>query len=168
MHETPPRPPAVAAGPLVFAVEDPAVDPAAAALLAAMEAELVEINRGRPGRPLATAELSGPSGTYLVARVGDDPVAGGGLRRLGDEMAEIKRMYVRPEARGRGIAAALLEALEAAAVELGYRTVRLDTGPHQAHAQRLYERCGYRSIPDYNGNDLASFWGEKHLGTPPA
>jgi len=77
-------------------------------------------------------------------------------------------MYVRPDHRRAGIAAALLGALEDAARSMGYRTVRLDTGPRQPHAQRLYERAGYRPVPDYNGNRAASYWGEKDLGPPPA
>jgi GNAT superfamily N-acetyltransferase len=85
------------------------------------------------------------------------------LRRLGDDVAEIKRMYVRPGARSRGVAAALLAALEGEAVTLGYEVARLDTGPKQAHAQRLYRRTGYVEVPPYNSNPFACFWGEKRL-----
>jgi len=166
MHEPSPDRAEHAPAGLTFSAEDPTREPAAA-LLAAMSAELVEINRGPAGRPLSPEELSPPTGTYVVVRLDGDPVAGGGLRRLTEGVGEIKRMYVRPDVRGRGIAAALLGALEASALEMGYRVVRLDTGPRQPHAQRLYERSGYRSVPDYNGNRLASFWGEKELEVPP-
>ena len=71
-------------------------------------------------RPLLPAELRPPGGAYLVGYEGADAVAGGGLRRLADGVAEIKRMYVRPDARSRGVAAALLAALESEAVSLGY------------------------------------------------
>ena len=47
---------------------------------------------------------------------------------------------------------------------MGYAVVRLDTGPKQPDAQRMYERAGYVAVPDYNGNPYASFWGEKALG----
>ena len=87
----------------------------------------------------------------------------GVVKRLDDETAEIKRMYVAPEGRSRGIARALLYALEAAARELGYRRVRLDTGADQPHAKALYLSVGYTEIPDYNGNPFASFWAEKEL-----
>ena len=89
--------------------------------------------------------------------------AGGGVKRLSDDTAEIKRMYVVPQARGQGVARALLTALEDAARDLGYRKVRLDTGPDQPHARRLYESAGYVRIPDYNANPHADFWAEKRL-----
>lgn len=72
-------------------------------------------------------------------------------------------MYVRPHDRGRGIAAELLAALEEAARELGYEAARLDTGPRQPHAERLYRRSGYREILNFNANPVASFFGEKDL-----
>jgi GNAT superfamily N-acetyltransferase len=89
-------------------------------------------------------------------------VAGGGVRRLdGDAgLGEVKRMYVVPEARGRGLGRRLLEEIEAAARELGYRRLRLDTS---GTVRRLYEAAGYVAIPSYNGNGRATFWGEKAL-----
>jgi GNAT superfamily N-acetyltransferase len=78
-------------------------------------------------------------------------------------VAEIKRMYVRPSARSRGVAAALLAALEDAARTLGYTSARLDTGPKQPHALRLYRSAGYSELPPYNDNPYACFWGEKRL-----
>jgi GNAT superfamily N-acetyltransferase len=113
--------------------------------------------------PLAPAELRLPEGGYYVGREGTDVVAGGGVRRLGDGVAEIKRMYVCPHARSRGVAAALLRTLEDAARSLGYMSVRLDTGPKQVHAQRLYRNAGYLEVPAYNDNPFACFWGEKTL-----
>ncbi|HUY22541.1 MAG TPA: hypothetical protein VMV22_09385 [Acidimicrobiales bacterium] len=50
----------------------------------------------------------------------------------------------------------------------GHPAVRLDTGPRQPPAQRLYERSGHRPVPDDNGNRSASYWGEKALGQGPA
>ena len=92
-------------------------------------------------------------------------MAGGGVKRLDDRACEIKRMYVVPEARGRGVGRELLAALEELARDLGYAVARLDTGAEQPRAQRIYERAGYVSVPDYNGNPYASFWGEKALGS---
>lgn len=113
--------------------------------------------------PLLPAELRAPGGAYYVGFVGTEPVAGGGLRRLGDGTAEIKRMYVRPEFRSRGLAAQLLRRLEDAATVLGYVSTRLDTGPKQVTAQRLYRAAGYTEIAPYNDNPFACFWGEKRL-----
>jgi GNAT superfamily N-acetyltransferase len=145
----------------------PAGEPPASDLLAAVVAELNTMygDVEAPGFPTATsAELGPPHGAFVVVFADDGtPVAGGGLKRLGDGAAEIKRMYVVPQARGRGIARTLLTALEEAARDLGYERVRLDTGAKQPHAQRLYESAGYASIDNYNDNDAAAFWGEKHL-----
>jgi hypothetical protein len=67
--------------------------------------------------------------------------------------------FVVPEGRGRRV----LEALERAPADLGYRRARLDTAPSLTGAVALYESAGYRRIPDYNGNRYASLWGEKEL-----
>jgi GNAT superfamily N-acetyltransferase len=151
-----------------FLVGDPE-QPPASELLAEMAVELNELygSPGRLDRPaLAPSELRAPDGTYLVGWEGQRAVAGGGVRRSGDGVAEIKRMFVRPAARSRGIAGELLTALQGAALSLGYRRVRLDTGPKQVHAERLYRRAGFVPVQPYNDNPFASFWGEKDLDLP--
>jgi GNAT superfamily N-acetyltransferase len=109
------------------------------------------------------AELSPPGGAFLVGYHEDQPACCGGVKRLDDLRCEIKKMYVVPELRGRGVARALLHALQDAARELGYAVARLDTGPRQLSAQGLYESEGYLGVPDFNGNPVAVFWGEKPL-----
>jgi GNAT superfamily N-acetyltransferase len=146
----------------------PSDRPPATDLVAAMVDEVSELY-GRidvPGAPTATpADFRAPGGAFMVVFEEDGrPLAGGGLKRLDDEACEIKRMYVVPGGRGRGVGRDLLAALESLARALGYAVARLDTGAKQAHAQRLYERAGYVSVPDYNGNPYAAFWGEKRLG----
>lgn len=146
----------------------PASEPPASDLVAAMVAELVPLygDINVPGAPSATAtDMSPPGGTFVVLFDDGRAVAGGGIKRLDDEACEIKRMYVVPEMRGRGLAGQLLVALEDEARRLGYRIARLDTGPRQPHAQRLYENAGYRPIHNFNANPFASFWGEKPLVT---
>jgi GNAT superfamily N-acetyltransferase len=144
----------------------PADTPPGRDLLEAMLAEMTPIY-GRidvPGAPTATPrEMAPPHGAFLVVWRDGRPVACGGLKRLDPTACEIKRMYVAPEARGAGIAGRLLAALEDEARRLGYEVARLDTGPAQPHAQRLYERAGYRPIGNFNANPFASFWGEKRL-----
>ena len=151
---------------LEFVPGDPEEAPASA-LLAAMRAEL-DAAYETPSRldtpALSPTELRPPHGVYLVGWAGDDPVAGGGVRRLAQGVGEVKRMYVRPPARSRGVARALLAALEDAARSLGYACVRLDTGPKQVHAQALYRSAGYAEVAAYNDNPFACFWGEKQLG----
>lgn len=140
--------------------------PPAAGLLEAMVAE-VEPLYGRldgPGRPAATPDdLWLPTGTYLVGHLDGAPVAGGGVKTLEPGIGEIKRMYVAPEARGRGLGRHLLAALEDASRRIGHHRVRLDTGPFQEGAKSLYRRAGYLEIPDYNANPDADFWAEKLL-----
>jgi GNAT superfamily N-acetyltransferase len=141
-------------------------EPPASELLADMGVELNDVydTFSRLDNPqLSPGELRPPGGAYLVGFAGDDAVAGGGLRRLTDEVAEIKRMYVRPQARSRGVARQLLAALEEAAVSLGYVAVRLDTGPKQVHGLALYRSAGYVDVEPYNDNPFACFWGEKRL-----
>jgi GNAT superfamily N-acetyltransferase len=141
-------------------------DPAARALVGAMEAWVAE-NFGPPTpdrtSTVAASEMAPPDGVFVVAVEDGSPVAGGGVRRLEAGVGEIKRMFVVPAARGRGLGRRVLAELEAAAVELGYRRLRLDTALSMGEAMALYRSAGYRDIPDYNGNSYASFWGEKVL-----
>lgn len=140
--------------------------PPAAGLLEAMAAELNALygTADRLQRPaLDPGELTPPNGAYLVGSVSAGVVAGGGLRRLDGTTAEIKRMYVAPTWRGRGVAGALLRALEEEGRRLGFEVLRLDTGPRQPHAKRLYLTAGYREIAAYNDNPYADFWAEKVL-----
>ncbi|MDB4995456.1 MAG: Histone acetyltransferase [Myxococcaceae bacterium] len=118
--------------------------------------------------PRASAEdMAPPHGAFVVLYApgpdGERAVACGGLKKLDATTGEIKRMYVVPEARGRGVARRLLGALEDAARAAGYERVKLDTGAKQPHAQALYASAGYASIADYNDNRYASCWFEKSL-----
>ena len=86
----------------------------------------------------------------LVARAGDGtPLGIAALRPFEPGTLEVKRMYVRPQARRRGVALALLTALEAEARRLGARRIVLETGTAQPEAIALYERHGYTPIPRY-------------------
>jgi GNAT superfamily N-acetyltransferase len=109
------------------------------------------------------AELSPPGGAFLVGWRGDQPVCCGGVKCLNERVCEIKKMYVVPALRGKGIARRLLRALEDCARELGYERARLDTGPKQLSARGLYESEGYVEIENFNDNPVAVFWGEKPL-----
>jgi GNAT superfamily N-acetyltransferase len=141
----------------------------AASLVAAMRAEVAQIYEGLDltgdEMPKAgPAELGPPHGIFLVGfDPAGEPVCGGGVKRLSDGACEIKRMYVVPSGRGLGQGRELLEALENAARELGYRVARLDTGPRQPRAEKMYRQAGYRPIANFNANPVASFFGEKLL-----
>ena len=144
----------------------PADSPDALRLVADMVAELVPVygDVDAPGTPSAKPQdFSPPGGAFLALYEDGRPVAGGGIKRLDPAAAEIKRMYVVPQARSRGLARVMLGALEDAARALGYRVVRLDTAERQAHAMALYRSAGYVEVPDYNGNPYATYWAEKVL-----
>jgi len=137
-------------------------------LEAAMRDEIGELYPGldlqAPDMPKAgPGELNPPHGKFIVGYEDGIAVCCGGIKRLDDEACEIKRMYVAPQARGRGVARILLTALEDEARELGYTIARLDTGPKQPGAQRVYETSGYAPIPNFNANPVASYFGEKRL-----
>jgi GNAT superfamily N-acetyltransferase len=96
-----------------------------------------------PGTPPSAADVS----VVVLARDADGAAVGcGALRALGPDVAEVKRMYVVPEARGRGVSKALLAALEESAAAHGWTTLRLETGPRQPEAVALYEGAGYWPI----------------------
>jgi GNAT superfamily N-acetyltransferase len=113
------------------------------------------------GGPRATAaDFSPPGGAFLVGFIGGVAVCGGGIKTLSDGAAEIKRMYVVPQHRRRGVGRALLHALEDTARELGHEVVRLDS---TAATWPLYLAAGYRQVANYNDNPHAACWGEKRL-----
>jgi GNAT superfamily N-acetyltransferase len=125
-------------------------DPVVQGLAGDQQAELVELYGGKtePGRPPSAADIS----VVLVAREDDGtPLGCGALRDLGAGAAEVKRMYVVPAARGRGVSRAVLAALEEAARNRGWTTLRLETGPLQTAAIGLYESVGYRPIAAFGG-----------------
>jgi GNAT superfamily N-acetyltransferase len=118
--------------------------------------------------PLDPAEFLPPNGVFLIVRVEGWPAGCGGLRRIRDDTAEIKRMFVEPGARCRGLGRKILEELESAALRLGYRKVLLETGLRQPEAIQLYESAGYQRIAAYgefSGSPLSICF-EKTLSAP--
>ena len=138
-------------------------DPRAEALRAAQRSE-IEAMYGPDSEP-GVAPSAADIALFLIAQVDGRPVGCGGLRPLEAGSAEIKRMYVVPEQRGRGVSGAVLSALEQAAVARGWRTLRLETGPKQAAAIRFYERSGYVAIPPFGAyaDDPVSLCYEREL-----
>jgi GNAT superfamily N-acetyltransferase len=124
-------------------------DPAAAALTAA---SITEIDARYDGDPGAGAkprpeDFVAPDGAFLLARLDGDAVGCGGFSRIDAATAEIRRVYVRPELRGRGIAKALMAGLLETAAAVGYARVRLETGNRQHEAIGLYRGLDFAPIP---------------------
>lgn len=126
--------------------------PVAQALVAAALADLGE-RYGGPGddTPLQAIEFDPPDGAFLVAYVAGRPVGCGGWRShdYRGEVGEIKRMYTAPEARGMGVARAVLAAVERSAREYGRRRLVLEAGDRQPEAIKLYEAAGYERIENF-------------------
>lgn len=144
---------------------EPVTGPAAATLLAAYVAEVAAVVGGTftTGQAPDPGGLEPPDGAFLVARLDGRPVGCGGVRRLGDGAAEVKRMYVVPDARHLGVGRRLLAALEDEARRRGCTVVRLDTDAALRPAVALYEAAGYRRVPPYNDNPDATVWFERAL-----
>jgi putative acetyltransferase len=109
---------------------------------------------------LDISSLLSPNVLFAVVRDADGAAAGCGAIVMKPEYGEVKRMYVRPRARGQGLARRLIETLEAKAMEQGCRTFMLETGPTQPEALILYERLGYQCrgpFGDYPDDPLSVF-----------
>ncbi|MBB6349592.1 GNAT family N-acetyltransferase [Nonomuraea muscovyensis] len=123
--------------------ERPRTDVDLAVLLDAAFGELVA-RYGPDGRSQV-----GDGARFLVAAVDGQAVGCGAVQHLDDLTGELKRMYVVPGHRGRGIARSLLGALEDLARDQGYRRLRLATGTRQPEAIALYETCAYTRVEPY-------------------
>lgn len=126
-------------------------DDVSRALIAALNAELTGAypEAGATHFDLDPAEVSGGRGAFLVIYQEGTPVGCGAVRLLDSETAELKRMYVSPAVRGRGLGRRLVAALETGARALGVRRLVLETGIRQSAALALYRATGFEPIPLY-------------------
>jgi len=140
-------------------------DPRAIAAMAAYFAEIGDRFGFEPGDAWQqdATSMAAPDGFFVVATSDGEPVACGGVQRLPDGAAEVKRMWVHDDWRGAGLGARLLRHLEDRARARGHAVVRLDTNDTLVEAIAMYERAGYRSIERYNDNEWARCWFEKRL-----
>jgi ribosomal protein S18 acetylase RimI-like enzyme len=95
-----------------------------------------------------------PAGCILLAYVDGAPEGCVALRPLSERICEMKRLYVRPRARGRGAGRALADAVVATARDIGYERMRLDTLASMERANALYRSMGFEEIAPYRHNPL--------------
>jgi GNAT superfamily N-acetyltransferase len=133
--------------------------------LSAELAALYETSDGSAGFKPADVEV--PRAAFVIARLDGHAVGCGALRPLDDNAGEVKRMYTRADYRRKGVAQAILAELERLAIEFGYNTIKLQTGPKQLDAAALYELVGYYRIPHFSGNWDRVLAYQKDLGKAP-
>ncbi|MFI7399617.1 GNAT family N-acetyltransferase [Streptomyces sp. NPDC049541] len=112
------------------------------------------------------AELAPPTGQLLVGRYGGEPAGSAGVRLLDAATAELTRVFVVEELRGRGGAALLVRAAEEAARALGAARLVLDTRADLTEARALYARLGYEETAPHNDDRYAEHWFRKDLNRP--
>lgn len=108
-------------------------------------------------------ELLPPAGLFLVARLRQEPLGCGALKFHVDGPAELKRMWVAPQARGLGVGRRLLEELERHAKQAGVSVLHLETNRALVEAIALYRRAGYEEVAAFNDEPYAHHWFEKCL-----
>lgn len=168
--------PAVPAAASWTVAPEPFDSPAATALWRAYYTEVSDrwylLHEGRPTDPGELEReiaadpgdaFTTPGGVLLIARYGGAPGGMAGVRMLDAGTGELKRVFVRPELRGRGGAPLLLAAAERAARALGARRLVLDTRGDLVEARALYARHGYRETAAHNDEVYADHWFTKRL-----
>jgi GNAT superfamily N-acetyltransferase len=95
-----------------------------------------------------------PQGRLLLGYVDDQPMGIACLKALTDSIGEVKRMYVRPQARKRGLGRALLNQLLEEARQIGYKRVRLDSARFMTEAHQLYRSSGFLEVEAYEGSEI--------------
>jgi GNAT superfamily N-acetyltransferase len=124
-------------------------DPVAHDLVEQVQEEYVQRYGGRDAAAVDAAEFVPPLGIFLVAEIDGEPAGCGAWRRLAPGVAEIKRVYVVPRFRRRGLAQVIVTALEAGVARAGHRSLVLNTGQEQPEALALYAELGYGPIEGY-------------------
>lgn len=124
-------------------------DPLAQYLVEAVQQEYVQRYGGRDAAVVEPAEFLPPQGLFLVVEVDGVAAGCGAWRAMPDGAAEIKRVYVEPGFRRRGVARLVVAALEESAAAAGHPAVVLNSGREQPEALALYADLGYRPVPGY-------------------
>ena len=112
---------------------------------------------------LGSDDLTEPAGLLVVAYLRNEPIGCGALKFRDGGLADVKRMWLAPEIRGREIGRRLLEDLESRARSRGRHSLRLDTHRHLEEAISLYRTSGLRAVAAYNQEPYANHWFMKRL-----
>ena len=134
-------------------------------MIAELEAQLGPHYPRESRHGYSVEQLLAEAVVFLLIRENGVPAGCGAIKLVGSEYAEIKRMYVRPQFRGTGLAKLMLRHLTDYAQGQGIELLRLETGIHQRAAIGMYERLGFRRIPpfgEYQEDPLSRFY-EKRL-----
>jgi GNAT superfamily N-acetyltransferase len=152
--------------PAVITAERPDT-PDALRLINELQAHLESFYPPESRHGFSVERLIAEAVAFFVLRADGRPAGCGGIKLVGREYGELKRMFVRPEFRGAGFGEMLVERLAAHALAHGVTVLRLETGIHQQAAIRLYERLGFRRIPPFGPytNDPVSLCYEKRLSS---
>jgi GNAT superfamily N-acetyltransferase len=124
-------------------------DPVAQYLVERVQQEYVARYGGRDAALVDAGDFRPPSGLFVVAEVDGVPAGCGAWRVFPPGGVEVKRVYVEPAFRRRGLARRLMAALESSAAAAGHRSVVLNTGQQQPEALALYAELGYEPVPGY-------------------
>ena len=124
-------------------------DPVAQALIGRVQQEYVQRYGGPDGAVVDAAEFAPPAGLFLVAEVDGVPAGCGAWRVHAPGVVEVKRVYVDPAFRRRGLARRLMSALEESAASAGHTAVVLNSGGRQPEALALYAGLGYTPVPGF-------------------
>jgi DNA-binding MarR family transcriptional regulator len=108
-------------------------------------------------------EIRPPAGEFFVAYLHDEAIGCGGVKHHADAPAEIKRMWIAPQARGLGLGRRLLETLEACALAGGAQVAHIETSAVLTEALALYRSAGWVEVPAFNDEPFADYWFEKRL-----
>ena len=132
--------------------------------LAEYVAELSRRSTRPVGNTALPHQLRPPAGQFFVAYLHGAAIGCGAVKHHRDAPAEIKRMWIAPEARGLGLGRRLLETLEGCALANGARTAHIETGAVLTEALFLYRSAGWVEVPPFNDEPFADHWFEKELG----
>ena len=137
----------------------------ARALIIELEAHLAPFYPAESRHGYSVEKLIREGVAFFIIRVNATPAGCGGVQLFGTDYGEIKRMYIRPQFRGLGLAKLMLDHLASYARDRGVTILRLETGIHQHEAIGLYERAGFQTIPpfgEYKPDPLSRFF-EKRI-----